>query len=291
MKGEALRVARAFWRGPDMADEHTAAPDGDKEARELWARAPISDRETVVLGIGLLAQVVIYVLFLWWVASATGPAAPTPGQPAAPTKLDWYGVLMVLLAGAIGGLLHAIMSFAVHIARRDFSRSWLWWYVTRPFQGAIVGFAVLFVTRMIEGGAKLSSPDTIIGIGVLAGIFSEQAIEKLSQIASTMLAPGRQKELPATLKKPMIKVVKGSGDNEFDAATTSLTIVGDNFAEKAKVFVDGAPQPTEWKSALQIDVPLAADVAANLATATEIAVVVENPDQQKSGTVKLKRKG
>ncbi len=266
-----------------MADEHTAAPDGDKEARELWARAPISDGETIWLGIGLLAQVVIYVLFLWWVASATGPAAPT--------KLDWYGVLMVLLAGAIGGLLHAIMSFAVHIARRDFSRSWLWWYVTRPFQGAIVGFAVLFVTRMIEGGAKLSSPDTIIGIGVLAGIFSEQAIEKLSQIASTMLAPGRQKELPATLKKPMIKVVKGSGDNEFDAATTSLTIIGDNFAEKAKVFVNEASHSAVWKSALQIDVPLAADVAAKLATATEIAVVVENPDQQKSNTVKLKLKG
>lgn len=269
-----------------MADEHTAAPDGDKEARELWARAPISDRETIWLGIGLLTQFVIYIVLL--VALSTY----SDWQPADGSAISWNTVLLVLLAGAIGGLLHAIMSFSVHIARRDFSRSWLWWYITRPFQGAIVGFALLFVTRMIDSeSSKLEAPDAIIGIGVLAGIFSEQAIEKLSQIASTMLAPGRQKELPATLKKPMIKVVKGSGDNEFDAATTSLTIVGDNFAEKAKVFVDGALQPTEWKSALQIDVPLAADVAANLSTATEIAVVVENPDQQKSGTVKLKRKG
>lgn len=55
-------------------------------------------------------------------------------------------LLLVILAGALGSYLHAIMSLADYIAKRQITASWFWWYISRPFLGmamALVFYAVL----------------------------------------------------------------------------------------------------------------------------------------------------
>ncbi|HVO89818.1 MAG TPA: hypothetical protein VMV45_14850, partial [Casimicrobiaceae bacterium] len=124
------------------------------------------------------------------------------GHPSQPS-LDVRLILLVLCAGALGSFIHAGTSFVDYIGNRAFVRSWLWWYLLRPFIGAVLALLIYFVIRggFVTGtglpaeaasAASFINPFGIAALAGLSGLFSKQATDKLNEVFSTLFraAPG-----------------------------------------------------------------------------------------------------
>lgn len=105
-------------------------------------------------------------------------------------------LLLVLLAGALGSSIHAATSFSVYKGLDKFSMKWMSWYLMRAPVGA--GLAVI-ITLLIQGGifspqtVEKVNPFTTLGLAALVGLFSRQALDKLSDVFDTMFAPSQEK--------------------------------------------------------------------------------------------------
>lgn len=102
--------------------------------------------------------------------------------------------LIVALAGALGGLIHTIRSFAWYVGYRQMRWSWVPYNLLLPIVGTLAGTVFYLVLR-----AGLFSPSTSVdqaspfgfaAISMLAGLFSPQAFEKLRLIAEDVFAKG-----------------------------------------------------------------------------------------------------
>ncbi len=99
-------------------------------------------------------------------------------------------VLIVAIMGALGGLVYSMTLFAHYIGRENFKTRYWCWYVLRPLVGAIV--AVIFYLAF-RGAFFTFSNDTqnlnisyIAALGGLVGIFSQEAMEKLRELARNL---------------------------------------------------------------------------------------------------------
>jgi len=114
--------------------------------------------------------------FLYWTFSLSG---------------EMRLIFIVIIAGALGGLVHALRSLYWYIGNREIKRSWIVKYILLPFVGSILSLVFYFVIR---GG--FFSPGTTIektsifgfaAMAALVGMFSEQAALKLKEVADTLL--------------------------------------------------------------------------------------------------------
>jgi hypothetical protein len=157
------------------------------------------------LAVFVFAMVTAFVQ-LWPVAASPTPAAPNPNLGNS-TRLWLWNValssearilLLVVCAGALGSLAHALRSFAWYVGSRKLVRSWLLYYVFLPFTGATLAAALYFVIRagFFSTGTSVaeSSPFGFVALGTLAGMFSENTIEKLKEVAGSILAPSQKGE-------------------------------------------------------------------------------------------------
>lgn len=104
--------------------------------------------------------------------------------------------LIVLLCGALGALLHGMRSLRWYVGTRWLKVSWVLQYYTFPFTGALLALGVYAALR---GG--FSSPATDVtqtnpinfaAAAFLVGLFSEEAIEKLREIAKAFFSQKQQ---------------------------------------------------------------------------------------------------
>jgi hypothetical protein len=171
-------------------------------------------------------------------------------------------LVIVVLAGALGGMVHALRSLYWYVGNRRLVRSWLLMYPSLPFVGALLA---LIVYLLIRGGFVTGlgatpdiSPYGSAAIAALVGLFSEQASAKLRQVFSTLLAPAEQgtdhvaPNLPdikqfAPARGPVGTVVRiagtgfaGASSVEFRGAAASPTTVSDT---EITVAVPAGAQP------------------------------------------------
>lgn len=111
-------------------------------------------------------------------------------------------LIIVILAGALGSMIHTHRSFYYHIGNRDFGASWIPFYIVRPFVGAILALVFYLVIRggfFAQGSSvEATSPFGFAALAGLVGLFSEQAILKLKQVAETLfIKPEPAEEKPA----------------------------------------------------------------------------------------------
>lgn len=115
---------------------------------------------------------------------------------------DGFLFLIVLFAGMVGAVTRGIFSFVRHHGVRDFSFSWTWFYIFLPFSGPVVSLFLYFILR----GGFYGSPVgkglilnffAFVAISTLAGLFAENAMEKLRQVAEVLLA-----KVPAKVENP-----------------------------------------------------------------------------------------
>jgi hypothetical protein len=132
-------------------------------------------------------------------APAATPA-PTPGRARAfgcdfeiwdEVRLLW----IVILAGGLGSLVHALRSVYWYVGNRNLVWSWFGKYLLIPFSGSALAVVFYFVIRggffSPQSGFSQTSPFGFAAMAALVGLFSEPAVFKLKQVAETVFtAPG-----------------------------------------------------------------------------------------------------
>jgi hypothetical protein len=202
-----------------MANESATQPDGavapsEEPVREeppLAADPPSASQEqgpgsgfvprTTILLLAvvatLFAGIVLYSLWAFWPTTGQGGKQP-PSQ-----TINYFGwrptisrefllFLVVALAGALGGVIHTIRSVSWYVGNRQLRWSWVPFNLMLPVIGALAGTVFYLVLRagLFSPSSSVStvSPFGFTAVAVLAGLFSEQAMEKLKQVATQLFA-------------------------------------------------------------------------------------------------------
>jgi hypothetical protein len=169
--------------------------------------------------------------------STTGPAretSPAPSPAAAkPGKVAAFGrefevwdevrlLWIVLLAGALGSLIHAMRSVYWYVGNRNLVKSWLAKYFVMPFTGSALAVMFYFVIRggffSPQSDFSQTSPFGFAALSAMVGLFSEQAVLKLKQVAETILS---KPESGADPMPPAKAPATGAGDNPPTDASRS----------------------------------------------------------------------
>ena len=99
-------------------------------------------------------------------------------------------LLVVVLAGALGGQVRSLRSFAWYVGNKELKRSWLTQYILTPFVGAILATISYFIIRGCFCPANSTVQQINIygfaGLASLVGIASEPIALKLKQVANTL---------------------------------------------------------------------------------------------------------
>ena len=115
---------------------------------------------------------------------------------------DGYLFLLVLFAGMVGAVTRGIFSFVRHHGVKDFSFSWTWFYLFLPFSGAVVSLFLYFIIRGGFYGSPVGKSLVLnlfafVALGTLSGLFAENAMEKLREVAEVLLA-----KVPSKVENP-----------------------------------------------------------------------------------------
>src|SRR6516165_9189684 len=106
--------------------------------------------------------------------------------------------LLVVCAGALGSLVHGLRSIYWYIGNRELILSWVPKYFIQPFGASVLAVVFYLVIRggffSAEAGSQHTSPFGFMALSAMVGMFSEQAVLKLKDIAETLLTkppPGK----------------------------------------------------------------------------------------------------
>jgi hypothetical protein len=239
----------------------------------------------------------IFALLMFYVLVTSWPVpADTPSQAPQVFQhfhifgfgpLDWHPdqrvFLMVIVAGAIGSLVHTLTSLGDYIGNRKLSSNWLWWFALRIPIGmalALVSYLLLrgglIVPQQTSGESKSlpSNLYAIAGFAALAGMFSRQATDKLREVFETLF----------TAQKPVKRddPLSAGAALTVDPATLTkgkpqpLTVTGSGFQKGTTATVGGNDRPFTLVSAtLGKITPTSEDVA----KAGKLEIVVTNPNK------------
>jgi hypothetical protein len=131
-------------------------------------------------------------------------------------------LLLVLFAGALGSLIHALQSLVDFSGNLTLKASWTWWYVSRPFIGMALALVFYAALRggMLAGtpaAVKDVNPYGVFTIAALAGMFSDKATQKLADIFDVLFKAEDNRKDP--LKKMSIKTSSLPGGKVGQAYT------------------------------------------------------------------------
>jgi hypothetical protein len=197
---------------------------------------------------------------------------------AAPATL----LAFVMVMGALGSMLHFSSSFAGYVGNGVFKSSWFWYYILRPFVGGGLAVVFFFVagTSLING-ANLTSLTTIATVAALVGLFSEKAVQKLSDIMDTVLASKSADERKDKLTDPKTgapaaapgpKITAADPPNATRGQKATVKFTGTNLTG-AKVKVNGADAASTGLTATGFSLELTAQQTAG--EKVSIAVTTE----------------
>lgn len=160
------------------------------------------------------------------------------------TSLDERLFFLVIVAGALGSYIHAATSFADYVGNRKMARSWIWWYILRPFIGVSLALVFYFVVRagFLTGGAGDVNPYGVATMAALAGMFSKQATDKLEEVFTTIFRPAPGKGDAKRGDKLGGPTISGMVPKEgLGAGGTEVVISGTGFVDKPSVTFGGKP--------------------------------------------------
>jgi hypothetical protein len=161
-----------------------------------------------------------------------GTATPTPTPSAERARIRiffWHFeiwdevrlLLIVILAGALGSLVHTVRSVYWYVGNRKLKWSWLAKYLLQPFAGSALAMIFYVVVR---GGFfspqttfENTSPFGFAALAALVGLFSEQAVLKLKTVAETVL----ERPAPGANASPQDEDSEGSPDDTTKTETHS----------------------------------------------------------------------
>jgi len=203
-------------------------------------------------------------------------------------------LVLILCAGALGAMVHAVQSFVDFHGNQRLARSWLPWYLLRPVVGALMALVFYLLLRggLVTGALQESGGQTAVsvvgltGAGALVGMFSDLASLKLKEIFTTIFATALKTERADPLAPPPKLQVESLDPATLTPGSPSpkVTVRGKNFAKDAKVLVDGKERTTTYRSSEELVVELDAQ---DIAAAGDRKIAVANPGGDTSDAMTL----
>jgi hypothetical protein len=99
-------------------------------------------------------------------------------------------ILIVIMAGALGSLVHAFRSLFWYVGNKAFVKDWVLMYILLPFIGSSMALVFYFVLRgglfSPQVSVDSTSPFGFAGVSGLVGMFSNQAGLKLQEVAKSI---------------------------------------------------------------------------------------------------------
>ncbi|MHC4511851.1 MAG: hypothetical protein ACYTAO_23380 [Planctomycetota bacterium] len=190
---------RGRARGGQAGPSENKAGTGEKQQWvDVWS-GYVSPGGIIASAVYLIALsgLLIYAIFQFWPGqtSQTGVAEAVrffDARISMSTELRLLAV--VALAGALGGQIHALRSFAWYVGNRQLKLSWLMEYFLKPFVAASLALVVYFAVRAgficADSSAAGNNVYGFAGLAGLVGLFSSIAVNKLKRIE------GSEKRLP-----------------------------------------------------------------------------------------------
>src|ERR1051326_2459057 len=143
--------------------------------------------------------------------NAANQTSPSPSPSASPTpssesqrgtvKFFWWDfqiwdeqrlLLLVILGGALGTLVHSLRSVYWYVGNRSLVRSWIAMYCMLPFAGPALALVFYLLVRggffSLQSSFQQTSPFGFAAFSALIGMFSSQAVLKLKDVAEVLLA-------------------------------------------------------------------------------------------------------
>ncbi|MGH7469277.1 MAG: hypothetical protein ACRENP_15090 [Longimicrobiales bacterium] len=203
-------------------------------------------------------------------------------------------LFLVMLAGALGGLVHGLRSLTMYVGHRELRWSWTGYYLIMPFAGAAIATVFYLVIR---GGFfsptsdfSETSPFGFTAFAAIVGLFSQHAVLKLQKIAETVFEPtppgkdalagGGDAPLPALAKVALTSASAGAREDV-------LEIQGSNFVKGSQLEINGKARTPEFVSDKLLRVTLEAAELAIVENGGQLRVVVMNPGGKKSTELEL----
>lgn len=153
------------------------------------------------------------VMYLWSALERIDPAilhiGPVPPPvadstatttPAVQVKVvpDSSALLIVMLVGGLGGLLHSMRSFYFHLSKGDLVRRSFPKHLSRPISGAILAAVFFFAFRAGLADTNIQSTDAGLvlyaALAGLVGMFSDQTVAKLKKIAEAIFSVAERED-------------------------------------------------------------------------------------------------
>jgi hypothetical protein len=199
-------------------------------------------------------------------ASTSPTPAPSPKPLPDPEQISFFGglikpqvyaetrlLLIVMLAGCLGSLMHALRSLYWYTGNRHMVWSWAPLYFLLPFTGAILAVIFYFVVRggffSPQASFEFTSPFGFAALSSLVGLFSTQATLKLKEVAETVFTkPGQGSDAKPQGSGPPTKndaaptapqITSLSVNSGPSAGGQALTITGTGFATGVTVKFGG----------------------------------------------------
>jgi len=192
-------------------------------------------------------------------------------------------LLIVLICGALGALLHALRSLAMYVGNRELRRSWLAMYALLPFTGGIL--ALVFYV-IIRGGffapnttVDVTSPFSFAAMSVMVGLFSQHALEKLKQVAEsffTRTEPARDSLTAAASHASISSAARVA--SEPGGREDTIEVEGNGFDADTRLDVNGRERIPELRGPNRLRLLLDPTELAVLDNGGDLHVALRNGD-------------
>jgi hypothetical protein len=172
------------------------------ETLDIWDKhvsPPCAVAMTIYLVI--LSILLMYAIFQFWPAQISSKGAIRPVEffnLKIAVSVELRLLAVVVFAGALGGQIHALRSFASYVGNRKLKASWLVGYFLMPFVAASLALVFYFVIRAGFFTANTTTQSMNVygfaGLAGLVGLFSTMAVNKLRRMAIELLGPLEKEE-------------------------------------------------------------------------------------------------
>lgn len=140
-------------------------------------------------------------------------------------SLDTLILILVAAAGFLGNMIYLAKSFTAFVGVRKFERSWLLWYLVKPFTSSALAVIFYLLVNPIKSGT--SSIYSIIGMAGLTGLFTDMALAKLKDIFEVIIKPNKD-PLTGSIKEMKIHEGNIKPDKIDRAHANEIRIPGEN---------------------------------------------------------------
>jgi hypothetical protein len=188
---------------PAQANQKTSTTH-KSETLDVWDKY-VSPASAVAMTVYLviLSIVLLYGIFQFWPPQFPSKDTSQPVEFLSreiAISVELRLLAVVVFAGALGGQIHALRSFASYVGNRRLKVSWLVRYFLTPFVAAGLALVFYFVIRAGFFTANTTTQNMNVygfaGLAGLVGLFSTMAVNKLRRMAIELLGPLEKEEDP-----------------------------------------------------------------------------------------------